>query len=50
MRSGGHERKAGDDAGDLVGQDRLVHAVGPAHVTGLDSQVELVANVRTSWA
>jgi hypothetical protein len=49
MGAGGHERKAGDHTGDLIGQDRPVGAVGPAHVTSLDAKVELVANVRTGW-
>ena len=35
MGASRHERKAGDHAEDLVGQDRPVDAVGRAHVTGL---------------
>ena len=48
--AGRDQAQAGDDAGHLVGQGHRVDVVGPAHVAGLDGQVQLVADVRPGRA
>ena len=45
VRAGRHQVAGGDHAGHLGSEGRLVDVVGPAHVAGLDGQMELVADI-----